>query len=539
MSLLELLATNPPQREERDALPEVTRDGLKGIAAETVGQVDALMELMLKGHAMSQGLAPQDERTEFDVSLPSTEDVGGWLGADTESEDFDAGRWFALDPFGPLGKAMKFGMAAAPLVGKIIKKTPGELAHADYFRPASVPYDAKRIDDPTIFMDDVQRAKYAESRVAEESPLLKVLWGVDRGDLRDMALARPKSDLDVVSELGFTGKERGAIASKPLVNDGNAERLVRAMRAAHEHAPELTKGMTGWYVQDPIAWRLKELLGDDEWMAAYDRINSIDAAYSPQSDVLKEMHRASIDRYLTDLGRRDEWVKHGNNKTPPKGLHPLVYSGSGSMGHDVHTGMVEDYLARVIGHHPEGIKLRDEALALKDAGKKYSKTHAGRNDAGFKYEYGAYDTDAIKVPLYRLASGTPETGFTWQYPVGDAHYARATGLPDTRSLKKEREDGVSTGRMIVNRDSMTRPEGADIMPWYRDKVAGELGMQSTPTQALQWGLFGPQTGVKTALGEGKLELRSKLIGKLAEDMGISPEEARDLWLLNEAALPNL
>lgn len=129
------------------------------------------------------------------------------------------------------------------------------------------------------------------------------------------------------------------------------------------------------------------------------------------------------------------------------------------------------------------------------------------------------DTDEVnmsktKVPLYIGASGVPSTGFQTNMPVPDAHFVRGIGLADTRT-------DANPGTSIRN------PEFADIGPWYRDKVAAPLGLESVPAQARQWGTFGHATGVDTSIGAPKLELLSRHIMNRAHALGIDPETMRD------------
>ena len=119
-----------------------------------------------------------------------------------------------------------------------------------------------------------------------------------------------------------------------------------------------------------------------------------------------------------------------------------------------------------------------------------------------------------KVPSYIHASGVPETGFQTNLPVGDAHWARAVGLADVRT-------GGNLGA------SASTPEMISLAPWWRDQVAGQVGLEAVPGQALAWGAFAPRTGVDTAVGVPKLELWADQIARRAERAGVSPETMRD------------
>jgi hypothetical protein len=127
-----------------------------------------------------------------------------------------------------------------------------------------------------------------------------------------------------------------------------------------------------------------------------------------------------------------------------------------------------------------------------------------------------------KVPLYVHASGVPETGFQTTGPVGDAHFSRGVGLADTR--KGPTDVGAS----------FSRAEYQTLQPWWQRDVAGALGLESVPAQARLWTALGPQTGVESALGAGKLELLSQQVMRAANRLGVSPEKARDLILSGKA-----
>jgi hypothetical protein len=77
------------------------------------------------------------------------------------------------------------------------------------------------------------------------------------------------------------------------------------------------------------------------------------------------------------------------------------------------------------------------------------------------------------------------------------------------------------------------PEAMQLAPWWRDDVAGQVGLESVPAQALAWGLFGPQTGVETKIAAPKLEILADMIAERARDRGISIEQARDEILMGQ------
>jgi hypothetical protein len=129
--------------------------------------------------------------------------------------------------------------------------------------------------------------------------------------------------------------------------------------------------------------------------------------------------------------------------------------------------------------------------------------------------------------MYIEASGVPQTGFQTATPVGDAHWSRAVGLADTRGAK------TIKGKEVVPGASVSNPEMTQLAPWWREKIAGELGIESVPAQARAWGAFAPQTGVESPIGAPKLELLTTKIMETADRLGVSPETARDMVLRGE------
>ena len=129
--------------------------------------------------------------------------------------------------------------------------------------------------------------------------------------------------------------------------------------------------------------------------------------------------------------------------------------------------------------------------------------------------------DSVKINLYSDASGVPQTGFQTRGAVPDAHFTRAIGVPDARVNPNDANN------------FMGGTEYRQIGPWYRQKIADPLGIEAVPAQALMWGTYGPQTGVKTKIGAGKLELLSKQMWERAQKLGINPQDFRDQVLRGE------
>lgn len=269
----------------------------------------------------------------------------------------------------------------------------------------------------------------------------------------------------------------------------NAQRLQDVLAEA-KSSPDLYHGMTGWYAMDPLYQRFVDIFGPEEAAVKYKQFNTLSGMASPGSDVGTEIARGTGANWLQTQGRFSDFIKHGGG----------VESGEG-------TSRPEDMLD-LPGH----VYHRTAQAIPMD---QYLRT-------------GQSQMKSPKVPMYIQASGVPETGFQTDTPVGDAHWARGVGLADTRGTR------TSKGQEIVPGSSVSTPEMQQLAPWWRDKVAAPVGLDSVPAQALLWGSMSPYTGVKSAIGAPKLEILSTQIGKLANRLGISPETARDLVISGKA-----
>jgi hypothetical protein len=187
---------------------------------------------------------------------------------------------------------------------------------------------------------------------------------------------------------------------------------------------------------------------------------------------------------LSNEGRFDDFLKYGGLPAAARGSESFPADMMGIMGHPYHKTAqampMQKYLAK-----------------------------------------GELEMSSPKVPMYIQASGVPETGFQTAMPVGDAHWSRAVGLGDTRTNQ-------------AYAASVSNPEMSQLGPWWRDRIANKVGLESVPAQALAWGTFAKQTGVDTPVGAPKLELLAQQIAKAAKRMGVSPETARDLILTGKA-----
>lgn len=345
----------------------------------------------------------------------------------------------------------------------------------------------KRNAFPGIYNDPRQVVADASAKVGPEDPLMQQLFGVSRGDLSDLSLSRQGNELGVLP--GTKANPRGAASAQDVMTPRNEQRLVDVLSEAR-NSPELYKGMTGWYTMDPLYQRFKEIFGEDEAPAKYMQFNTLSGMASPGSSVDQEIARGTSANWLQTEGRFQDFIKHGGGvDAGPSGDRPADMADL--PGHVYH---------RTAQAVPMDQYLRTGQMQMKSP----------------------------KVPMYIQASGVPETGFQTDMPVGDAHWARGVGLADTRGTR------TSKGQEIVPGSSVSTPEMDTLGPWWRNRVAGQAGLDSVPAQALAWGAFSPYTGVKSAIGAPKLEILSTQIGKLATRLGISPESARDLVISGKA-----
>lgn len=340
--------------------------------------------------------------------------------------------------------------------------------------------NAQRIAYPGIYKRPDEIAREASEMVAPENPMLKQLFGVTRDDLYQISKGRQGNINPVLP--GAAAKPKGSAAAEGVMNRRNENRILNTLGEAEQH-PELYKGMVGWYVMDPAFQRLKALVGEDEAIKRYSQFNALSGMASPGSDVLTEFNRGSAANWLANEGRFDDFVK---------------YAG---LPADARAGQFPADMMGIMGHP-------------------YHKTAQAQPMQKFLAK-GEVDMKSPKVPMYIEASGVPETGFQTAMPVGDAHWSRAVGLGDTRTNQ-------------AYGASVSTPEMSQLGPWWRDRIAAKMGLESVPAQALAWGTFAKQTGVDTPVGAPKLELFAQQIEKAAKRMGVTPETARDLILTGKA-----
>jgi hypothetical protein len=374
------------------------------------------------------------------------------------------------------------GSVAAILAKKAAAKKAADVAakkSATVMRP-------KRVAYPGIYDDPKKLVAEATSRVEEESPLLKRLFGVTRDDLFNITeQGRRKGN---ITERPFKAAPNatGAAHAEEVMNPRNVQRI-QDIIGESKSSPELYKGMASWYTMDPLFNRYVELYGLENAIKEYNRFNTLTGMASPGSEVLTELNRGSAANWLDAENRFSDFVKYGGK-----------------------TGTGPADMRNVLGHP-------------------YHSTAHGLPMSKY-LESGVLDMGSAKVPSYITASGVPETGFQTSWPVGDAHWSRLVGLPDVRGARTKK------GVEVLPNASASVPEMVSLGPWWEQKIAKPMELESVPAQAVVWGSGSGATGVTSPIGSPKLELISKLIGDTANRLGVSPETARDLVILRKTHL---
>lgn len=378
---------------------------------------------------------------------------------------------------GVITESVKGAVKAA---GKAAKEVPAVVKKRA--KPGQTVTDPERMAFPGIYKRPDVIAKEAASMVAPESPSMKELFGVNREELYDISKGM-KGNLP--GELpGAAARPTGSEAAEKVMNKKNAQRILDVLSEVENH-PELVRGMDAWYRLEPLYERMVEVLGPEQAAIEFPRINALMSMASPGSEVTTEIPRGTAAYYLHKQGRFPEFMEHLGKPVAIRqpNLDPEILGVPG---------------------HP------------------YHRTAQGLPMQRF-LETGEVQMESPKVPMYIQASGVPETGFQTRTPVGDAHWSRAVGLADVR---KNKAFGAS----------VSTPEMSQLAPWWREKIAGELGIESVPAQARAWGAFSPQTGVTTPIGAPKLELIADAIMDAAARLDVSPEAARDLWIQGKIRL---
>ena len=427
---------------------------------------------------------------------------GGLLSA---QEDWRKGDYTgaAVAAIPGVGAAKKVGKGAVKAAGEAIgaiadlTQTPASKAgtvaeHSRLERPSVTERyltDPIRLANPGVYKRPDVIAREANELVEPEHPALKALFGVTRDDLYEIS-QQGRRQGNVEPQL-WTPTRGNAVneASAKVMTEANAQRLVDTLAEAQKY-PELTKGMVPWYVADPLYQQMVKLVGEKRAKEEYVKFNSTVSPFSAGSSVMTEINRGTAANMYRTRGDLPTFKEFGNVAERNRG-----------------PGFPDD-LRDVKGHMMHGNQI-DPVIRYAQTG-----SHG-------------YNKDTVKIPLYMLASGVPQTGFQTRWAVPDTHFASALGMPEVRTSNDFRS-------------YMGGTEYRPIAPWFREQVAEKVGLEAVPGQALTWGTFAPQTGVRTGIGAGKLELLSQSIWERAARLGLDPKKLRDdvlmgkehaLWLL--------
>jgi hypothetical protein len=390
----------------------------------------------------------------------------------------------------PLGKVLKAGKAAKAAkqiaedeIELVSPNAATELLRSGTIKPTVS--DPMRIAFPDIYMNP--RDLVAKANVAPENPLMQQLFGVTRRDLFDIAQEGQRKGNITERPFEAAAKAKGARIAPQIMTPENEQRL-QDIIAESKLRPDLYEGMASWYTMDPLYELFKQYHGENA-PEMYRKFNTLTGMASPGSEVLTELNRGTAANWLANQGRFEDFIKYGGKAT--KGGRRRPKDLSAIMGHPYHStaqaGPMEVYL-----------------------------------------ETGEPQMKSAKVPSYIAASSVPELGFQTEWPVGDAHWSRLVGLPDVRGTAKRK------GKEVIPGASATVPEMVSLAPWWKEKIASKMGLESVPAQAIVWGAGSHATGVTSPIGATKLELLAQQIGKAADRMGVSPETARDLIIAGKA-----
>ena len=327
--------------------------------------------------------------------------------------------------------------------------------------------------------DEIAAGQARIENIMPEDPMFEQLWGVNRNELYEMNVGRVGNEAPNIAMPA--NPKRSTKAALEVMGPRNTQRILDTLEEAGKY-PDLHRGMDSWYEMGPLWDRMQEISPDPQ--RDFERFQTFTGLASPGSDVLSEINRGTAALFMDNMGRLDEFLKYGRKSNLK--------------------GAPED-LAGLSGHP-------------------YHKTAQGPSMQKYS-ELGDPSQKSPKVPLYIQSAGTEATGFQNQLPVGDAHFSRAVGLADTRGAK---EFG----------GSITTPELLTMEDWWRNNIAGELGISPVNAQGRMWGTFAAHTGVDSPVGASKLELITRKIQDAALEYGISPEVARDQLLLGNIFAPN-
>jgi hypothetical protein len=328
---------------------------------------------------------------------------------------------------------------------------------------------------PGIYASPKRLAQEAEAMVEPEHPSMREIFGVNRGDLYDISQGGTRAGNAPPNYTPSPAPRGVNYVAAGIMNPYNEARLQDQLSYGLAHAPNLRTGMVPWYVMDPAFQFLEQRIGRDAAIAHYKQFNTIVPMFSPGSAVPVEINRGTRANMMINQGKWDQFAKYGG------------------VAEDARAGM-PDFPPELEGMKSHVYHKTSQVIPVE----KYLKA-------------GKVVSDNPKVPLYSQATGVPETGFQAERFIPDTHVAGSLGAPEVRKT------AARTGFL----------EGAEynaLGPWYEEKIAHPLGIRSVPMQGFQWGLYAPATGVKTGIGQPKLELLSQAVWERAKRLGVDPKQ---------------
>jgi hypothetical protein len=497
---IEVPLNRPQQAEARSIEPTLRERGAQTMMGESPSTTRARLVRTLMGTTgvgetglgavdfvpfLGSALGSQEEAAKGDYQMAAVNAMPGGKPARKATGALKKVVAEALTPSKIPERNVGFapGSVLDPATAPVAPLPPGSLAAPYVMNPV-------RVANPGVYKRPDVIAREAAANVVPEHPALKALFGVTRDDLYQISQQGRRQGNVTEPNIWMPNKPgKPNEAALAVMNEPNARRLVDTLAEARKYEG-LEKGMVPWYVMDPLYQRMERLVGPERAAKEYHDFNMSMTPFSAGSSVPMEINRGTAANMMRVQGQYPTFQQWGGLADYKRGPDfPEELRGvKGMMGHGGQAKAVARYMAT--GKH-------------------------------------GYGTDSVKINLYSGASGVPETGFQTRWAVPDAHYTRALGVPDARTFKDY--DNFMGGT-----------EYRQIGPWYREAVAEPLGIEAVPAQALQWGTYGLETGVKTKIGAGKLELISQAIWDRAAKLGIDPKKLRDdvlegkahaIWLL--------
>lgn len=317
---------------------------------------------------------------------------------------------------------------------------------------------------PKEVLDELKSSK----GIASENPLLKDLFGVDRRDLDDMTREQAgRSSVDVPVYVPTKG---GEYIDQILTPDNT--RRVQDFLLAGADEPMLA-GSYGWYQAKPLLDKYVSMFGMDEGKRRFLQHHGFGAALSPGTDVNQEIRRMSLANMLHERGDIGGFLDKSG-----------IPEGAGHAYHSTaHVAGLQNYLDR-------GLPFPEDIVA------------------------------APKVRNYYYSRTNENT----LWPTMDAHFVRASGLPDVRTRNKGFGESISD------------EEASRVRDWFTNQVASPIGMEGSPAQALLWNMMGQQTKVKSKLSAPYLELLTNAVQNQAKRSGKTPETVLDEFMAGRGHL---